>query len=96
MPADWFGRETIPLLAQYVRHIVRSKRIAEMIKRLEDQKDTASFDTKSYLKLLRAEDLQSRVLTTLATKMRISQQSTYDKSKKKPSVTGAKLWSKDY
>lgn len=42
-------------------------------------------------RLLKMQERESRVITTLATKMRISQQSTYDKSKKKP-LAGKKPW----
>ena len=31
MPADWFSRETWPLLAQYCRHAVTSRRIGQLI-----------------------------------------------------------------
>jgi hypothetical protein len=31
MPADWFPRETWPLLAQFCRHTVASRRIAQMV-----------------------------------------------------------------
>lgn len=95
MPADWFGRESLPLLVQWCRHVIRSRRLGEMIRRLEDTRDTPAFAPGLYLKLLRAEETQSKALTSLATKMRTSQQSSYDKSKKKPPNI-AKLWDKDY
>lgn len=93
MPANWFGRETEPLLVQLVRHVVRSRRIGEMIAKVEKGRD--GFDPEMYLKLLRAEESQSKVISSLSTKMRISQQSTYDKSKKK-GANKSKLWDKDY
>ena len=31
MPADWFGRETYPLLAAYCRHVCRSRWLAQEI-----------------------------------------------------------------
>jgi len=42
------------------------------------------FDFAQYHSLLQAEEEQSRAIASLTTKLRISQQSTYDKSKKKP------------
>jgi hypothetical protein len=42
------------------------------------------FDLAQYHSLLRAEEEQSRAIASLATRLRITQQSTYDKSKKKP------------
>jgi hypothetical protein len=95
MPADWFGRETIPLLVQYVRHVIRSRRLGEMIRNLENRRNSDDFDANLYMKLLRAEETQSRSLASLATKMRLPQQSTYDKSKRKP-PNASKLWSQDY
>src|SRR6185503_20921599 len=31
MPADWFNTGSIPLLTQYVRHVVASRNIAQLI-----------------------------------------------------------------
>lgn len=88
MPADWFPRETHPMLAQYCRHVVRARRLAQLLDKVESSEE---FDVKEYRDLLRSEEEQSRALASLATKMRISQQTTYDKSKKKPS-SNRKLW----
>src|SRR4051812_40805502 len=33
VPADWFSPSTVPLLAQYCRHVVHSGRIAGLIER---------------------------------------------------------------
>lgn len=82
MPADWFPRETHPMLAQYCRHAVRARRLAQLVDAAEKAEE---FDVKEYRDLLRSEAEQSGALMSLATKMRISQQTTYDKSKKKPS-----------
>lgn len=91
MPADWFPKETHPLLAQYCRHIVRARRLAQLIDAAEKGEQ---LDVKEYRDLLRSEEEQSRALSTLATKMRISQQTTYDKSKKKPTTKA--VWSRDF
>lgn len=84
LPADWFGRETEALLAQYCRHIVASRRVAQLVAASEADED---FDLRDYDRLLKMQEREGRAITSLATKMRISQQSTYDKSKKKPSGT---------
>ena len=81
MPADWFPRETHCLLAQLCRHIVRARRLAQLINAMEKAN---GFDFAQYHSLLGAEEEQSRAIASLTTKLRISQQSTYDKSKKKP------------
>lgn len=88
MPADWFPRETHPMLAQYCRHVVRARRLALLLDKVESSE---AFDVKEYRDLLRSEEEQSRAIASLATKMRISQQTTYDKSKKKPQ-SARKLW----
>lgn len=93
LPADWFGRETHQLLVQYVRNTVRSNELAAIRQQVYDSE---KFDCELYEKLVRLEVQVSMVLTTLATKMRISQQSTYDKSKKKPSQAKQALWDKNY
>lgn len=80
LPADWFPAETQPMLAQYCRHVIRARRLAQMIDATEK---SSEFDVKEYRDLLRSEEEQSRAIASLATKMRISQQTTYDKSKKK-------------
>jgi hypothetical protein len=81
MPADWFPRETHAILAQYCRHVTRCSKVGHLIDRAEKRKDLTP---KDYALLLRQETMQSKLIAALATKMRISQQSTYDRSKKKP------------
>jgi hypothetical protein len=88
MPADWFPRETHPMLAQLCRHIVRARRLAHL---LNEAEKAEGFDVKEYRDLLRSEEEQSRAIAALSTKMRISQQTTYDKSKKKP-TSGKNPW----
>jgi hypothetical protein len=83
LPADWFGRETAAMLAQYCRHIVASRRVAQLIALAEADEELS---IKDYDRLLKMQEREGRAITSLATKMRISQQATYDKSKKKPSA----------
>jgi hypothetical protein len=88
LPADWFSRETWPLLSQYCRHVVAARHVAKLIHDIEKKK---SFETEEYDRLLKMQEREGRAITSLATKMRISQQATYDKSKKKPKQS-SKLW----
>lgn len=83
LPADWFPRETWAVLAQLCRHITRARRLAQLIDAAEG---AAEFDVKEYRDLLRSEEEQSRAITSISTKLRITNQATYDKSKKKPSA----------
>lgn len=89
MPADWFGRETHGMLAQYCRRVVTSRRVAELIQKAEEA-DT--FDLKEYDLLLKMQDRESGAISSLATRMRISQHSNYDKKKSRASSTGKRPW----
>ena len=84
MPADWFPRETHGMLAQYCRHVVASRRVAQLIAAAESDEDEQEFSVKDYDRLLKMQEREGRAISSLATKMRLSQQSTYDKSKRKP------------
>jgi len=88
LPADWFQVETLPLLAAYCRHIVQARRVASLIQAAETSDE---FDIHEYDKLLKMQERESRALATLSVKMRLSQSTTYDKSKKKP-VQTRKPW----
>lgn len=79
-PAEWFPPETYSLLAQYSKHVVVAKHVAELIQDIEkgDEIDVGEYD-----KLLKMQERESRVIMSLATKMRLSQQSSYDKEKTK-------------
>jgi hypothetical protein len=92
MPADWFGRETHALLSQYCRHVVSARRIAQLIKAALKAE---AFDVDAYDQLLKLQEREGRALSSLATRMRITQQATYDKSKRKKPVFGRKPWEAD-
>lgn len=80
LPAEWFPRETHGLLAQYCRHVVAARRVAQLIDAEEAKED---FDIEVYDRLLKMQEREGRALSSLATRMRISQQSTFDKEKSK-------------
>ena len=73
MPADWFPRETHGMLAQYCRHVVAARRVAQLVKVCESAK---SLDVDQYDKLLKMQEREGRAISSLATRMRISQQAT--------------------
>lgn len=71
-PADWLTEDTLPLLKEYVRS-------STMCDALELQVQVAiaageSGDVKAFLKM---RDVESRRLTTIATKLRLTPQSRY-------------------
>ena len=83
MPADWFPRETHALLVQYCRHVVAARRISQLITRTERSK---TFDVEAYDKLLKMQEREGRAISSLSTRMRITQQATVRaESAKKPS-----------
>lgn len=87
MPADWFPRETHAMLAQYCRHVVAARRIAQLIARIEKSK---SLDIDEYDKLLKMQEREGRAISSLATRMRITQQATVRaESAKKPGQIAA-------
>lgn len=73
LPADWFPRETHGMLVDYCRHVVMARRIAQLVERAEgaDVLDVAEYD-----RLAKMAERESRVIASLATKMRITQQAT--------------------
>lgn len=81
MPADWFPRETHGLLAQYCRHVVAARRVSQLITDAERQEPV---DIDALDKLYKMQEREGRALSSLATRMRLTQQTTYDKSTKKP------------
>jgi hypothetical protein len=88
MPAEWFPRETHAMLAQYCRHVIAARRVAQLIDALEGRDP---FDVEEYDRLLKMQEREGRALSSLATRMRLSQQATYDKTKRKP-IAGVRPW----
>lgn len=76
-PSDWFGPDTLPLLAAYCRACVEHAWIsgqidAKKIEWLADDEGLKRYDTAT-----RLQERQARLMTSLATKMRLTQQSQY-------------------
>jgi hypothetical protein len=91
MPADWFPRETHGMLEAYCRHVVSSRRVADLIESLLTG-DLESVDwVGDYDRLLRMQEREGRGMSALATRMRMSQQGQYN-HKKKPGSTVKKPW----
>lgn len=88
LAADYFPPGTYDTLAAFCRHVVASRRIAELIRLADEDGETT---VKDYERLLRMQERESRIIASLATKMRLTQQSTYDKKKAKP-LENQKLW----
>lgn len=89
LPADWFPRETHSVLAQYCRHVVAARRVAQLIDAAETSGE--DFDVQAYDRLLKMQEREGRAMSSLATRMRLTQQSTYEAKKKKPTAS-ARPW----
>jgi hypothetical protein len=81
---DWFTRANLPLLVQYTRHVVQARRIAELIEACVGRRET---ELPHYLSLLAAQRAETAAIATLATKMRVAQQSTRNNRGNPPRTT---------
>jgi hypothetical protein len=79
LPAEWFPSETHALLAQFCRHVTSARHIAGLIEKLaqSDEFSLILFD-----RLLRMQEREGRAMSSLATRMRISQQSRFSHRKR--------------
>jgi hypothetical protein len=73
----------------YCRHTVSARRVSELIAGMEGSSD---FDLEAYDRLLKMQERESRAMSSLATRMRLTQHSTYDAKKKKGSTLTQKPW----
>jgi hypothetical protein len=89
MPAEWFPRQTHPLLAAYCRHTAASRRIAQLIA-AEEASD--AFSLANYNLLLGMQEREGRALTSLASKMRLNQASLHDRRKAPKPPSGPRPW----
>ena len=87
LPADWFGAETLGLLTQYCRHTVTASRVAAMIVAAELDESTTIEDLD---RLYKMQEREGRALSSLATRMRMTQQTTYHQGKTKGKKQPAK------
>lgn len=93
LAADHFPRETHGMLAQYCRHVVAARRISQLIQSCESGE---TLDISEYNQLLIMQEREGRAISSLATRMRLSQQSTYSNRKSKPALVGKRPWDKDF
>lgn len=81
MPSDWFTDETLSLLQAYCEHVAEGEAIQMMIEKVRKIAMADDEGYKRYRDLLRDKELQTRAALSCATKMRMTQQSSYtDKS----------------
>lgn len=96
MPADWFTRETHSILAQYCRHVVAARRVAQLIDQWEKVGDVTELN--EYDRLLKMQEREGRAISSLATRMRLTQQAKYTEksaqTRSNKSKAGIKPWEK--
>jgi hypothetical protein len=90
LPADWWTPKNYDLLSQYCRHVNESNRIASLIEGL--MQAGPDLEIAKYDKLLGAQEREGRAISSLATRMRLTQQSLYDKKLKLDAFTSKKPW----
>lgn len=91
LPVEWFRPEQVPLLEQYCVHVCRARDVAAMIRAGGSPKAGISMAD-----LYRLEMAETKMVAFLATKMRITQQSTLQVRKSKHGgSTVRKPWERD-
>jgi len=76
-PADWFGSESAPMLAMYCRAVASAEHLAAIVDKFERRKRLDSDGMHAYGIALASMEKQSKLVISLATKMRLTQQSQY-------------------
>jgi hypothetical protein len=74
-PADWFGRESHGLLIAYCRHFANAKLVAEQLDALRPECLRQAEGLEIFDKLSKILDREQKAMSSLATRMRLSQQS---------------------
>ena len=102
LPADFFPPHSHNVLAQYCRHVVACRHVSLLIGQMEvvlDDEETRlrgttpnTTDIDDYNRLLKMQERESRVLMSLATKMRLTQQSTILPDKIRAPTISAPPW----
>jgi hypothetical protein len=85
LPPDWFSSENLAMLEQRCNHVVWMRTTAALTNSTVKGK---KFKPEVFAGLMRLATLQARTLLQLDAAMRLTQQSSYDKSKRKG--TGAR------
>jgi len=91
-PADWFGPDSAPILKEYVRAAVACDLLASRVRGAMDADDAGVVKF-----MLDLRDKESRRAASLATKLRLTQQSRYgarDAARADARASGARPWQK--
>ena len=99
MPSGWFPRETFGLLRAYVGHVSTHRVLSKLVDSFEPEWLSRDDGLERYDQLLKMRERETRAMSSLATRMRISQGEQYraDKAavavaKEPPQGGGARPW----
>lgn len=88
-PADWWTPSNFALLAQYCRHVVTARRVAQLIQAAEGAEE---LDVTQLDQLYKMQEREGRSMSSLATRMRITQQALVDKRTDKGKGRARRPW----
>lgn len=76
-PFDWFQADAAPLLEAYCHAVVAHRRVSACAQKFTTEDLEASKGLARFENMLRIQDRQSRLMATLATKLRLTMQARY-------------------
>lgn len=76
-PADWFGEDSAPLLTEYVRAVCHSDELDRVVKSMSSDDKEWATNAKPYMDFMRIRDMEAKRAVSIATKLRLTQQSRY-------------------
>lgn len=76
-PAEWFGDEHMPILREYVRHVVTAEVLTQQIEGFDPAWMADDEGLKRYDRLTSMRAREAGVINTLARSMRLTQQAAY-------------------
>jgi hypothetical protein len=79
MPADWFGPEHLPMLESYCRHIAFGRTIGKALAQVPPEWLLDEEGLKRHDRLYAMHEREGRAASSLATRMRLTQQAVIDK-----------------
>lgn len=76
-PWDWFTEDNMPLLEDYARHVVLSRKVGKELQNLSSVSLADKDDLERSDRLMRMSEREAKICMSLATKLRLTQQSRY-------------------
>ena len=96
-PADWFGLEHVPIMVEYVRHVCRGYVVAGQLEVFTNEWLATDEGLKRFKDLSGIANKTAAMVKTLATSMRLTQQTVYhkDKAGMGPGKGTGKVWQRE-